>query len=215
MPVGVVGRKAGMTRIFTENGASIPVTVIHVEPNRVTQVKTVGIDGYDAVQVTAGTQKESRITKPVLGHYAKAGVEPGYGLWEFRVNKEDGSFSNGQVLTVEHFHVGDWIDATSITIGKGFSGAVKRHNFRTQDATHGNSLSHRALGSTGQNQTPGRVFKGKRMAGQMGNRSRTIQNLEIIRVDVERNLLLLKGAVAGSRGSNVVIRSAIKISSTK
>ena len=210
MPVGVVGRKVGMMRIFTDNGMSIPVSVIYVEPNRVTQIKTVNSDGYDAVQLTVGSVKKKRMTKAAVGHFAKVNVEPGRGLWEFRVNKNDDTFTSGQVLTIACFSVGDLVDATSATIGKGFAGVVKRHNFSTQDATHGNSLSHRVHGSTGQNQSPGRVFKGKRMAGQMGNRFRTIQNLEIMRVDIERHLLLIKGAVAGARGSDVVIRSAVK-----
>ena len=210
MAMGVVGRKAGMTRIFTDTGVSIPITVIHVEPNRVTQVKTTQTDGYDAVQVTIGRRKPNRVTKPMAGHFAKAEVEAGRGLWEFRTNDEDGNYQNGQALTVERFNAGQLVDATGVTIGKGFAGVVKRHNFRMQDATHGNSLSHRAPGSIGQNQTPGRVFKGKRMAGQMGNKYRTIQNLEVVRVDVQRNLLLIKGAVPGPRGGDVVIRPAIK-----
>ncbi|GAB4392578.1 MAG: 50S ribosomal protein L3 [Gammaproteobacteria bacterium] len=218
MALGVVGRKCGMTRIFTEDGISIPVTVIEVEPNRVTQIKTIETDGYTAVQVTAGKQLPSRLSKPKAGQFAKASVEPGRGLWEFRVEAsecatdeaEDGKLSVGSEINVAIFEQGQYLDVTGTSKGKGFAGVVKRHNFRTQDATHGNSLSHRAPGSIGQNQTPGRVFKGKKMAGQMGNKRRTVQNLELIRVDIERNLLLVKGAVPGATNSTVIVRPAVK-----
>jgi len=211
MAIGLVGRKCGMTRVFTENGESIPVTVIEALPNRITQVKTAESDGYRAVQVTTGTRRASRVTKPQQGHYAKAGVEAGRGLWEFRLEGEEGAdFAPGGDITVETFTDGQTVDVIGTSIGKGFAGAVKRHNFRTQDATHGNSLAHRAPGSIGQNQTPGRVFKGKRMAGHMGNARTTAQNLTVVRVDVERNLLLVRGAVPGSKGGDVIVQPAIK-----
>ncbi|MGB5211048.1 MAG: 50S ribosomal protein L3 [Gammaproteobacteria bacterium] len=211
MAIGLVGRKCGMTRVFTEDGESIPVTVIEALPNRITQVKTAESDGYRAVQVTTGTRRASRVTKPQQGHYAKAGVEAGRGLWEFRLEGEEGAdFAPGGDITVESFTDGQTVDVIGTSIGKGFAGAVKRHNFRTQDATHGNSLSHRAPGSIGQNQTPGRVFKGKRMAGHMGNARTTAQNLTVVRVDVERNLLLVRGAVPGSKGGDVIVQPAIK-----
>jgi len=211
MAIGLVGRKCGMTRVFTENGESIPVTVIEALPNRITQVKTAESDGYRAVQVTAGTRRASRVTKARQGHFAKAGVEPGRGLWEFRLEGDEGAdFAPGGDITVETFADGQTVDVIGTSIGKGFAGAVKRHNFRTQDATHGNSLSHRAPGSIGQNQTPGRVFKGKRMAGHMGNVRTTAQNLTVVRVDAERNLLLVRGAVPGSKGGDVIVRPAIK-----
>jgi len=211
MAIGLVGRKAGMTRVFTEDGASVPVTVIEMQPNRVTQVKTVESDGYRAVQVTAGERKARRVTKPQAGHFAKAGVAAGRGMWEFRLDGEEGSeLAAGAELKVDLFAAGQKVDVSGVTIGKGFAGTVKRHNFRTQDMTHGNSLSHRAPGSIGQNQTPGRVFKGKRMAGHMGNVQRTAQSLEVVRVDAERNLLLVKGAVPGAKGSDVIVRPAVK-----
>ncbi len=211
MAIGLVGRKCGMTRVFTEDGASIPVTVIEALPNRITQLKTAESDGYRAVQVTTGARKASRVTKPQQGHFAKAGVEPGRGLWEFRLEGEEGEeFAPGAEITVEVFSDGQTVDVIGTSIGKGFAGAVKRHNFRTQDATHGNSLSHRAPGSIGQNQTPGRVFKGKRMAGHMGDARTTAQNLTVVRVDTARNLLLVRGAVPGARGSDVIVRPAIK-----
>ena len=192
MTIGVVGRKAGMTRIFTEDGASIPVTVIEVEPNRVTQVKSLETDGYSALQVTIGSRRASRVTKPMAGHYAKAGVEAGRGLWEFRLDEGEGEgIEAGSEIKADIFENGQKIDVSGTTIGKGFAGVIKRHNFQMQDATHGNSVSHRAPGSIGQNQTPGRVFKGKKMAGHMGNVQRTIQNLEVVRVDNERNLLFI------------------------
>ena len=211
MTIGVVGRKVGMTRVFTDEGASLPVTVIEVEPNRVAQLQTVESDGYRAVQVTTGSRKASRVTKPAAGHYAKAGVEAGRGLWEFRLNDGEGEeLEAAGEIKVDIFEAGQKVDVSGISIGKGFAGGVKRHNFRTQDATHGNSLSHRAPGSIGQCQTPGRVFKGKRMAGHMGAAKRTMQNLEVVRVDADRNLLLVKGAVPGAKGGNVVVRPAVK-----
>ena len=211
MTIGVIGRKIGMTRVFTEDGASVPVTVIEVEPNRVTQVKTVDVDGYRALQVTTGKRRASRVTKPLAGHFAKHGVEAGRGLWEFRLADGEGEdIAPGAEIRVDIFEVGQKVDVTGTTIGKGFQGGVKRHHFSTQDATHGNSLSHRAPGSIGQNQTPGRVFKGKRMAGHMGSVRRTVQNLEVVRVDPERNILLVKGAVPGSKGGDVIVRPAVK-----
>ncbi len=211
MTIGIVGRKAGMTRIFTDDGASVPVTVIVAEPNRITQIRTVDNDGYRALQVTTGSRKASRVNKPLAGHYAKAGVEAGRGLWEFRLAEGEGEdLEVGAEIKVDIFEQGQTVDVSGTSIGKGFAGVVKRHNFRTQDATHGNSLSHRAPGSIGQCQTPGRVFKGKKMSGHMGNRKCTVQNLEIVRIDEERNLLLIKGAVPGAKGSDVIVRPAVK-----
>jgi len=211
MTIGVVGRKVGMTRVFTDEGASLPVTVIEIEPNRVAQLKTLETDGYRAVQVTTGSRKASRVTKPAAGHFAKASVEAGRGLWEFRLNDGEGEeLTVAGEITVDIFETGQKVDVSGVSIGKGFAGGVKRHNFQTQDATHGNSLSHRAPGSIGQCQTPGRVFKGKRMAGHMGDVKRTMQNLEVVRVDADRNLLLVKGAVPGAKGGNVVVRPAVK-----
>ncbi|OBU14473.1 50S ribosomal protein L3 [Photobacterium aquimaris] len=207
--IGLIGRKVGMTRIFTEDGISIPVTVVEVENNRVTQVKSVETDGYNAIQVTAGTKKASRVSKPEAGHFAKAGVEAGRGLWEFRLENNE-EFAVGAELNVEIFNEIKKVDVTGTSKGKGFQGAIKRWNFRTQDMTHGNSLSHRAPGSIGQCQTPGRVFKGKKMAGHMGAERVTTQNLEIVRVDAERNLLLIKGAVPGATGGNVIVKPAVK-----
>ena len=209
MSVGLIGRKAGMTRIFTDGGVSVPVTVIEVEPNRVTSVKTVDTDGYAAVQVTTGSKKANRLSKPLAGQFAKAGVEAGRGLWEFRVNGDEG-INVGDALTVERFEAGQKVDVTGQSKGKGFQVGVKRWNFRTQDMTHGNSLSHRAPGSIGQCQTPGRVFKGKKMAGQMGAERVTIQTLEVVRVDAERNLLIVKGAVPGAVGGDVIVKPAVK-----
>ena len=211
---GVVGRKVGMTRIFTEEGASIPVTVIEVQPNRVTQVKRSESDGYDAIQVTTGARAANRISRPAAGHFARAGVEAGRGLWEFRMDPSAlaDELEVGRELTVGGFEAGERVDATGISIGKGFAGVIKRHHFRSQDASHGNSLAHRAPGSIGQNQTPGRVFKGKKMAGHLGNVRRTVQNLEVVRVDEERGLLLVKGAVPGPKGGNVMVRPAVKAS---
>jgi large subunit ribosomal protein L3 len=211
MAIGLVGRKAGMTRVFTEEGVSIPVTVIEVEPNRVTQLKTEVGDGYRAVQVTAGKRRASRVTKPLAGHFAKAGVEPGRGLWEFRLGEGEGDgITVGAELKVDLFQTGQRVDVTGTTIGKGFAGVIKRHHFKSQPASHGNSLSHRAPGSIGQNQSPGRVFKGKHMAGHMGAVRCSVQNLEVIRVDPERNLLLVKGAVPGAKGGDLVIRPTVK-----
>ncbi|MCZ4294888.1 MULTISPECIES: 50S ribosomal protein L3 [Vibrio] len=207
--IGLIGRKVGMTRVFTEEGVSIPVTVVEVEANRVSQVKTLETDGYAAIQVTTGAKKANRVTKPEAGHFAKAGVEAGRGLWEFRLENGE-EFAVGAELTVELFNDTKKVDVTGTSKGKGFQGAVKRWNFRTQDATHGNSLSHRAPGSIGQCQTPGRVFKGKKMAGHMGAERVTTQNLEIVRVDAERNLLLIKGAVPGATGGNVIVKPAVK-----
>lgn len=211
MAIGLVGRKVGMTRIFQEDGASVPVTVIEVEANRVTQVKTLDTDGYRALQVTTGSKKANRVNKPQAGHFAKAGVEAGRGLWEFRLGEGEGDeIAVGSELTVELFSDTKMVDVTGTSKGKGFAGAVKRWNFRTQDATHGNSLSHRAPGSIGQNQSPGKVFKGKKMAGQMGNERVTVQSLEVVRVDAERNLILVKGAVPGATGGDVIVKPATK-----
>ena len=214
MAVGVVGRKVGMSRVFTEQGAAVPVTVIEVEPNRITQLRSVANDGYDAIQVTAGSRRSNRVNKPLAGHFAKANTDAGRGLWEFRladgeVAGEEG-FNVGGAVTVEHFSAGQKVDVSGVTIGKGFAGTIKRHNFRGQRNTHGNSLSHRVPGSIGQNQTPGRVFKGKKMAGHMGAVRRTVQNLEIVRIDSERNLLLIKGAVPGAKGGDVIVKPAAK-----
>ena len=207
--IGLIGRKVGMTRVFTEEGVSIPVTVVEVEANRVSQVKTLETDGYAAIQVTAGSKKANRVNKAEAGHFAKAGVEAGRGLWEFRLENGE-EFAVGSELTVELFNEVKKVDVTGTSKGKGFQGTVKRWNFRTQDMTHGNSLSHRAPGSIGQCQTPGRVFKGKKMAGHMGAERVTTQNLEIVRVDAERNLLLIKGAVPGATGGNVIVKPAVK-----
>ena len=215
MTMGLVGRKCGMTRVFTEDGISIPVTVIEAQPNRITQVKTVENDGYRALQVTAGSRKASRVSKPEAGHFAKVKVEAGDLMTEFRLSADDqpeeGEFEAGQELKVDLFEEGQKVDVIGTSIGKGFAGTVKRHNFRMQDATHGNSLSHRAPGSIGQNQTPGRVFKGKKMSGHMGNVRRTAQNLEVVRVDTERNLLLIKGAIPGHKGGRVVVQPSLKV----
>ena len=212
MPIGLIGRKCGMTRVFTEEGDSVPVTVIEIEPNRVTRLKSADADGYRALQVTVGARKAKHLSKAEQGHFAKAGVEAGRGLWEFRLAEGEGEdLQVGAELRVETYLApGQKIDARGRSIGKGYAGVVKRHNFRTQDASHGNSLSHRAPGSIGQNQSPGRVFKGKRMAGHMGNAARTCQNLEVVRVDAERNLVLVKGAVPGPRGGDVVLSPAVK-----
>ncbi len=209
MTIGLIGRKRGMTRIFTEDGASIPVTVIEALPNRVTQVKSVESDGYRAIQVTNGSVKASRVSKPLAGHFANAKVEAGVRLREFRLDGDE-NFELGSELKVDRFEEGQKVDVIGTSLGKGFAGGVKRHNFSMQDATHGNSLSHRAPGSIGQNQTPGRVFKGKKMAGHMGNVRRTAQNLLLVRVDTERNLLLVRGAVPGYDGADVVVQPAVK-----
>ena len=211
MTLGLVGRKLGMTRVFTEDGVSIPVTVIEVEANRVTQLKTLETDGYTAVQVTTGVKKASRLTKAEAGHFAKAEVEAGRGLWEFRLNDGEGAdLKVGSELKVDIFADVKKADVTGISKGKGFAGTVKRWNFRTQDMTHGNSRSHRVPGSIGQNQTPGRVFKGKKMAGHLGNERVTVQCLDVVRVDVERNLLLVKGAVPGATNGDVIVKPAVK-----
>ena len=211
MTIGVVGRKAGMTRIFTEEGGSIPVSVIEVTSNRITQIKTEEADGYQAIQVTTGSKKASRVNKPMAGHFAKAGVEAGRGLWEFRVNGDEAAeLEVGGEISIDMFEAGQKIDVIGRTIGKGFQGGIKRHNFSMQDATHGNSISHRSNGSIGMCQTPGRVIKGKKMSGHMGNARRTTQNLELVRVDAERGLLLIKGSVPGAKGGDVIIKPAVK-----
>jgi len=211
MAIGVIGRKAGMTRIFTDAGASIPVTVIEVEPNRVTQVRDAERDGYRAYQITLGERKANRVSKPKAGHFAKAGTEAGRGLWEFRLAEGEGEeISVGNEIKVDVFEAGQKVDVIGKSIGKGFAGVIKRYNFHMQDATHGNSLSHRAPGSIGHCQTPGRVFKGKKMSGHMGAARTTTQNLEVVRVDLERNLLLIRGAVPGAKGSDVIIRPSVK-----
>ena len=211
MAIGLVGRKVGMTRVFQEDGASVPVTVIEVLANRVTQIKSEETDGYRALQVTTGEKKASRVTKPLAGHFAKAGTEAGRGLWEFRLENGEGEdYAVGAELTVEVLAEVKKVDVTGTSKGKGFAGTVKRWNFSMQDATHGNSLSHRAPGSIGQNQSPGKVFKGKKMAGQMGNEQVTTQSLELVRVDAERNLLLIKGAVPGATGGDVIVKPAVK-----
>lgn len=207
MAIGIVDKKAGMTRIFTEDGQSVAVTVLEVTPNRITQVKTVDTDGYSALQITYGEKKVSRVSKAEAGHFAKANVQAGRGVQEFRTEE---SFAVGEELTVAQFEAGQKVDVTGVSKGKGFQGGVKRWNFRTQDATHGNSLSHRVLGSIGQCQTPGRVWKGKKMAGHMGAEQVTTQSLEIVRVDAENNLLLIKGAVPGATGSDVIVKPAVK-----
>jgi large subunit ribosomal protein L3 len=209
MTIGIVGRKSGMTRVFTDDGVSIPVSVIEVDPNRITQVKSVDTDGYSAVQVTIGTRRASRVTKSEAGHFAKANVEAGRGVWELR-NEAQEAFEVGATITVESFSAGQIIDVTGTSKGKGFAGGIKRWNFGMQDATHGNSRSHRVLGSIGQCQSPGRVFKGKKMAGHLGAERVTVQNLEIVRVDAERNLLLVKGAIPGAPGGDVIVRPAVK-----
>ncbi|MBK1632880.1 50S ribosomal protein L3 [Thiohalocapsa halophila] len=211
MSIGVIGRKAGMTRIFAEDGASTPVTVIEVTPNRVSQVRTEDADGYRALQVTSGKRRASRVTKPMAGHFAKAGVEAGDALREFRLDAGEGEdLSPGAELGVDLFQVGQKVDVRGVTKGRGFSGSIRRHHFRGQDNSHGNSLAHRAPGSIGQCQTPGRVFKGKRMAGQHGSVNRCQQNLEVVRVDAERNLLLVKGGVPGPAGARLVVLPSVK-----
>lgn len=209
MTIGLIGRKRGMTRIFSEDGVSTPVTVIEVEPNRISQLKAVDTDGYNAIQVTVGERKASRVTKPEAGHFSKAQAAAGRKVCEFRVDSHD-ELAVGAELKVDIFEAGQKIDVSGLTKGKGFAGVVKRYGFRGGDATHGNSLSHRAPGSIGQCQTPGRVFKGKKMAGHMGDKQRTLQNLSVVRVDAERNLILVKGSVPGATGSNVIVRPAVK-----
>jgi large subunit ribosomal protein L3 len=212
MAIGLVGKKCGMTQIYNEAGDAVPVTVIQALPNRVTRVKTQDSDGYTALQVTTGSRKPSRLTKAAAGHFAKAGAEPGEGLWEFRVKAEEAaSFQAGAEITVEAFAVGQLVDISGTSIGKGYAGTIKRHHFNGQDATHGNSVSHRAPGSIGQRQTPGRVFPGKRMSGHLGNITRSILNLQVVRVDKERNLLLVKGAVPGHAGGRLIVKPASKV----
>lgn len=211
MTIGIVGIKRGMTRIFTEDGVSIPVTVIEATPNRITQVKSVDTDGYTAIQVTAGTVKASRVKNPAAGQFAKASVEAGRSLWEFRT--DDAALSVGDSLTVEAFTEGQKVDVCGKSKGKGFAGVIKRYNFQMQDATHGNSVSHRAPGSIGQCQTPGRVYKGKKMAGHMGAARVTTQTLEVVKIDQENNLLLIKGAVPGAKGGDVIVTPAVKVAS--
>lgn len=211
MSLGLVGRKIGMTRIFTDDGVSIPVTVLDVSNNRVSQVKTTGTDGYSALQVAFGLRKPSRISKPIAGHLAKSGVDAAAGMMEFPVAEDAvAAYQPGAAISVEIFSVGQMVDVSGMTQGKGFAGTIKRHHFSSQRATHGNSRSHNVPGSIGQAQDPGRIFPGKRMSGHLGADNRTIQNLEIIRVDIERQLLLVKGAVPGSKGGNVVVRPAVK-----
>ncbi|HEY9100800.1 50S ribosomal protein L3 [Chitinimonas sp.] len=211
MSLGLIGRKVGMTRVFVEDGASIPVTVLDLSANRVAQIKTPEVDGYAAVQVTFGERRANRVNKAEAGHFAKAGVEAGRGLHEFALTADElAKFQPGSQITVEIFTVGQLVDVTGTSQGKGFSGPIKRHNFSSQRASHGNSVSHNAPGSIGMAQDPGRVFPGKRMAGQYGNVKRTVQNLEVVRVDAERGLLLVKGAVPGSKGNDVVVRPSVK-----
>ncbi len=210
MSLGLVGRKVGMTRIFTEQGDSIPVTVLEIEPNRVTQVKTCETDGYNAVQVTIGSRRASRVNSAAAGHFAKANVEAGHTTVEFRLD-EATDITAGSEIKVDVFAEGQIVDASGTSIGKGFQGGIKRHNFHRQDMTHGNSISHRSNGSIGQNQTPGRVFKGKKMSGHMGAAKCTVQNIEVVRVDVEKNLILVRGGVPGSKNSNIIIKPAVKI----
>jgi len=208
--IGLLGRKIGMTRVFTPEGISIPVSVVEVHPNRISQIKTEENDGYSAVQLTGGIKKASRVSKPMAGHFAKAEIEAGDMQVEFHIDSED-EFKLGQILSVtDVFSAGQYVDVSGTSKGKGFAGTVKRYNFRTQDATHGNSRSHRVPGSIGQNQTPGRVFKGKKMAGHMGNARCTVQTLELVRVDAERNLLLIKGAIPGAPGTRVEVKPAAK-----
>ncbi len=212
MSIGLVGRKCGMTRIFCEDGTSVPVTVLHVESNRVIQLKNIETDGYRAVQVAAGDMKSSNVTKAMAGHYAAANVTAGRGLWEFRINDDEAlDLSAGSELKVDLFEAGQAVDVSGTSIGKGFAGTVKRHNFRTQDATHGNSRSHRVPGSSGMNQTPGRVFKGKKMCGHMGAVKTTVQNLTIHSIDADRSLILVRGAVPGAKGGDVLITPAVKM----
>jgi len=210
MAIGIVGRKCGMTRVFDDNGVSTPVTVIEVAANRISQVKTKDNDGYQAIQVTTGERKANRVTRPQAGHFKKAGVEAGRGLWEFRTESLDG-FEAGGEIKVDIFEDGQLVDVTGMSKGKGFQGGIKRWNFSMQDATHGNSISHRSNGSIGQNQSPGKVFKGKKMSGHMGAERVTTQSLTVVRVDAERNLLLIKGAVPGAKGGDVIVRPAVKV----
>ncbi len=211
MAIGLVGRKCGMTRVFTDAGISVPVTVIEVDPNRITQIKTLETDGYQAIQITTGVRRESRVTSAMKGHFAKAGVAAGRGVWEFRANEADLNGRDvGASISVDLFTVGQEIDVTGQSKGKGFQGGIKRHNFSMQDATHGNSRSHRVHGSTGQNQTPGRVFKGKKMAGHMGDEQVTVQGLVVVSIDLENSILVVSGAVPGSIGGDVIVHPSIK-----
>lgn len=212
MSIGLVGKKVGMTRVFTDEGASVAVTVVEVQPNHVARVKSVETDGYNAIQVTTGARKTSRVNKAATGHFSKAGVPVGRGLWEFRAD-DVSDYQPGTDLTAELFEVGQIVDVTGTSKGKGFAGTIKRHNFAGKDATHGNSINHRTPGSIGMCQTPGRVFKGKKMSGHMGNVRTTTQNLEIVKVDIDRNLLLIKGAVPGARDGNVIVHPAVKVRS--
>lgn len=216
MSLGLIGRKVGMTRVFTEEGNSIPVTVLEVKPNRVTQIKTVETDGYTGLQVAFGERRASRINKALTGHYAKAGVVAGSGIQEFNIDAEvAANHVVGSNISVELFEAGQLVDVTGTSIGKGFAGGIKRHHFSSNRASHGNSKAHKKMGSQGMAQDPGRVFPGKRMAGHLGDVKVTTQNLEVVRVDVERNLLLIKGAIPGSKGGDVVVRPAIKAKATK
>lgn len=212
MSIGIIGKKIGMTRVFNDDGVSTPVTVVEVQPNLITQIKTVETDGYSAIQVTTGKVHAGRVSKPAAGHFAKAGVEAGKGLWEFRADSQDEmeGLEVGSEISIERFNDIPVVDVTGTTKGKGFQGGIKRHNFSMQDATHGNSISHRSNGSIGQNQTPGRVFKGKKMSGQMGNVRQTTQNLDLVKVDAENGLLLIRGAVPGAKNSTVIVRKAVK-----
>lgn len=212
MSLGLVGRKVGMTRLFTDDGDSVPVTVVDVSNNRVTQIKTPENDGYTAVQVTYGRRRPIRVIKPAAGHFAKAGAEAGSVLKEFRISPEQASeLKPGATVGVDIFKVGQKVDVSGTTIGKGFAGVIKRHNFSSNRATHGNSVSHNRPGSTGQNQDPSKVFPGKRMAGHMGDVKRTVQNLEIVRIDAERQLLMIRGALPGSKGGNVVVSPTVRV----
>ncbi len=212
MSIGLIGRKCGMTSVFCEDGTSVPVTVLQIDSNRVTQVKSIETDGYRSIQVSAGEKKSSRVNKALAGHYAAANSTAGRGLWEFRLEEGEGvEYSTGSELSVDLFSAGQVVDVQGKSIGKGFAGGIKRHHFSMQDATHGNSRSHRVLGSIGMCQTPGRVFKGKKMEGHLGNVKRTVQNLTIQAVDTERNLILVKGAVPGAKGGDVIITPAMKM----
>jgi len=212
MSLGLIGRKIGMTRVFTVEGNSIPVTVLEVIPNRVTQIKNIENDGYESLQIAYGQKKPNKLSKSIAGIYSKVGAEAGIGLREFRIpSAEIANFTTESKITFEIFQEGQKVDVTGTSIGKGFQGAIKRHHFAAQHATHGVSISHRALGGTGQCQDPGRVFPGKKMAGHLGDKKRTTQNLEVVRVDTKRNLILIKGAVPGSKGSDVMIRPAVKV----
>lgn len=216
MAIGLVGRKCGMTRVFTDDGSAIPVTVVEVSPNRITQIKTFEHDGYQAIQVTAGKKTAAHVNKPMAGHFAKAGTEAGVGLWEFRINADDAkNLAVGNELKIDLFQIGQIVDVQGISKGKGFAGTVKRHNFRMQDATHGNSLSHRVPGSIGQRQTPGRVFPGKKMSGHMGDATCTVQKQKVVKIDVERNLLLISGGIPGAPGGMVIVSPSTKIKKNK